>query len=167
MTFFRQIALPFLIGTFAVPAHAAELLYELSGVGTTISFAVDERPLLKTVEVDGFVIGNVLVQLNGVSQVRDIGFVRNLSEGGFIILGTGINLAGPQLFTGPFAAPTLVTGNFALTGFADRSLQYSLQVQPAITAVPEPFTWLCLVIGFGLLGGAMRRRPAIGPMKSI
>lgn len=143
---------------FAVPAQAAQLVYEITGVGTTISFAIDDRPGLKSVEVDGFVVGNVAVQVNGVSQVRDIGFVRELSEGGFIILGTSINLAGPQLFSGSFAAPTLLTGNFALTGFTDRTLNYSLQVAPAVLAVPEPTTWLLLLAAFGLLGGAMRRR---------
>lgn len=142
----------------AVPAHSAQLVYEITGVGTTLSFTVDEQPALKSVVVDGFIIGDVLVQLNGISQVRDVGFARELSFGGFLVLLTDINLAGPQLFTGTFAAPTLLAGNFALTGFVDRSLQYSLQVRPAASAVPEPSTWLLLITGFGALGGAMRGR---------
>lgn len=166
MSFFRYLALPVLLTTSGVPAHAAQLVYEVTGAGTTISFTVDDQPALKSVLPDGFVIGDVLVQLNGISQTRDVGFVRELSDGGFIILGTNINLAGPQLFTGTFSAPTLVTGDFALTGFSDRSLQYSLQVRPAVAAVPEPSTWLLLLTSFGLLGGTMRYRQAAVRMRS-
>lgn len=161
MVFFKYLALPVVIGVTAVPAHSAQLVYELTGVNTTISFAVDEQPLLTSPEVDGFVIRGVLVQINTIAQVRDIGFVRELSEGGLIILGTGIDLAGPQLFTGTFAAPTFRTGTFALTGLTNPNLQYSLQVRPANAAVPEPSTWLLLLASFGLLGGAMRARQRI------
>lgn len=150
----------------AFPAQASQLVYQVTGVGTTIGFTIDEQPVLKSVEVDGFVIGSVLVQLNGISQTRDIGFVRELSEGGFIVLGTDINLAGPQLFTGTFATPTLMGGNFQLTGFNNRALLYSLQVRAATAAVPEPSTWLLLLAGSGLLGAALRGRPRIRTVES-
>lgn len=166
MLFFRYLALPVILAMFAAPANAAQLVYQISGVGTTISFALDIQPGVKSVEVDGFVIGDVAVQINGISQIRDIGFVRELSDGGFLILGTNINLAGPQLFSGGFAAPTLLTGDFALTGFTDRTLTYSLQVAPAVLAVPEPSTWLLLLASFGMLGGAMRRRRPAGLLPS-
>ena len=29
---------------------------------------------------------------------------------------------------------------------------------PAVTGVPEPTTWAMLILGFGLIGGALRRR---------
>ncbi len=150
--------LPFLIGTAAIPAQAAQLLYEVAGVGTTISVAIDEQPVLKSVEVDEFVVGDVIVHLNGISQTRDIGFVRVLSAGGFIILGTDIDLAGSQVFTRSFAASTLLAGSFQLAGFNNRALLYSLQVRPAITAVPGPSTWLLVLASFGLLGAALRGR---------
>lgn len=145
----------------AVPAQAAQLVYEVTGASTAISFTIDEQPALKSVEVDGFIVGDILVELNGISQLRDIGFVRDLSDGGFIILGTDINLAGPQLFTGAFAAPTMRAGDFQLTGYANRALLYSLQVRPANAAVPEPSTWLFLLSGFGVLGAALRARARI------
>lgn len=149
-----------------LPAQASQLVYQVTGVGTTIDFTIDEQPALKSVEVDGFIVGNVLVQRNGISQMHDIGFVRGLSEGGFIILGTDINLAGPQLFSGTFAAPTLLAGNFPLTGFNNRALLYSLQVRAATAAVPEPATWLVLLTGFGLLGAALRGRPRMRAVES-
>jgi len=37
------------------------------------------------------------------------------------------------------------------------SLQYSL----VSSAVPEPASWALMITGFGLVGGAMRRRPAL------
>lgn len=166
MTFLKYLVLHGLMAACAVPAHAAQLVYHVTGVGTTISFALDEQPDLKSVEIDGFVIGDIVVQLNGISQVRDIGFVRELSEGGFIILGTNINLVGPQLFAGTFATPTLLAGDFKLNSFTDRSLSYALQVLPAATAVPEPSTWLLLLTSFGLLGAAMRNRRSIGTLRS-
>ena len=166
MSFLKYLALPASMGLAAQHAHAAQLVYEVTGASTTISFAIDEQPIVQSVFPDGFVIGGVLVVLNGVSQPRDVGFARGLSEGGFLILGTDINLVGPQLFTGTFNTPTLLTGNFGLAGFIDRTAQYSLQVSPAVTAVPEPSTWLLLVVSFGLLGGAMRSRTMIASLKT-
>lgn len=166
MMFFKYLAMLILSGTAAIPAHSAQLVYEIVGAGTALRFAIEEQPVPKSVLVDGFIVGDVLVEFNGVSQVRDIGFVRELSSGGFVVLLTDINLAGPQLFTGTFAAPTLLAGTFSLTGFVNRSLQYSLQVRPADTVVPEPSTWLLLIAGFGLLGGTMRGRPRMRTLES-
>jgi hypothetical protein len=49
----------------------------------------------------------------------------------------------------------------------DRSLFYtingtgSVTVTPVTTpGVPEPATWAMMILGFGLLGGAIRRRKA-------
>ena len=148
----------------AVPssgAQAAELLYEATGPGTTISFIIDDQLGPTSIEVDGFVVSNVFVQLNGVSQTRDIGFVRELSEGGFIILGTGYNLTGPQLFSGSYDAPTLLTGTFELAGFRNPELLYSLEVREVTSPVPEPSTWLLLIVGFGLLGMKLRVRASV------
>ncbi|WP_240047501.1 PEPxxWA-CTERM sorting domain-containing protein [Sphingomonas panacisoli] len=44
---------------------------------------------------------------------------------------------------------TGMSGNQALTSFT---------VTPATAAVPEPATWAMMIMGFGLVGGAMRRR---------
>jgi hypothetical protein len=39
------------------------------------------------------------------------------------------------------------------------------QIYAAMTAVPEPATWLQMLLGFGLVGGATRRRLANGAIK--
>lgn len=56
------------------------------------------------------------------------------------------------LFTGTTAAPVFKTGSFALTSIVSGASTLT------ITAVPEPATWALLVTGFGLVGGAVRRR---------
>lgn len=136
---------------------AAQLLYRLTG-DTDVTFTVDTQPVPDVVFPDGFLIRNVDVTLNGLLQSRDVGFVRDLSGGGLIVLGSDLNLAGPQLFTGPFASPTLLPGNFVLTGFNDPARTFSLSVSAVGTAVPEPRTWLLMLLGFGLVGGALRTR---------
>lgn len=46
-------------------------------------------------------------------------------------------------------------------GFKLKNLQYSV-VPPPPPAVPEPATWLTMILGFGLVGGAMRREKRKG-----
>jgi PEP-CTERM motif len=46
--------------------------------------------------------------------------------------------------------------NQALPAFADRDLAFFMQGTSA--PVPEPSTWLMLIIGFGIIGGLTRRR---------
>ena len=48
----------------------------------------------------------------------------------------------------------MANGNFVLTNFAVDA------VANVSSAVPEPGTWMTMILGFGLLGGAMRRRGA-------
>jgi hypothetical protein len=134
---------------------AGQLLYTLNG-DTNISFTVNTQPIPDAVFPDGFVIQNVGVILDGSGQVRDVGFVRNLIGGGLILMGTDLNFAGPQLFSGTLSSPTLLSGNFTLTGFNEPARTFSLSVAPAGAAVPEPQSWLMLLLGFGLIGGALR-----------
>lgn len=51
------------------------------------------------------------------------------------------------------------TGNPATTGIQDMR-QLRLGGVTQITAVPEPTTWALLILGFGAIGGALRRRTA-------
>ena len=68
-----------------------------------------------------------------------------------------VNAAGPQLFTGDPSSPTFTLGTFSLQEFEGRG-QYSLRVTNVADAVPEPATWAMIVVGFGAIGFAMRRR---------
>jgi PEP-CTERM motif len=38
-------------------------------------------------------------------------------------------------------------------------LQFALR----LGAIPEPATWAMMILGFGMIGGAMRRRRAVRP----
>ena len=143
---------------------AAQLLYELNG-NVEISFIIDSNPVPIT-QPDGFIVEDVAVTVDGITTTRDVGFARALSDGGLIILNTGFNLAGPQLFSGTFDAPQLLTGTFDLVGFDDPDnpdLQFSLSVVDVdALAVPEPSTWAMLLLGFALLAAFLRRRPRVG-----
>ena len=73
---------------------------------------------------------------------------------------------GPQLFTGPTSAPVFTPGTFALTteprnnpSVPDmRDFNYTITIAPLAAAVPEPATWAMLVLGFGVVGFALRKR---------
>lgn len=156
----RKLILAVLVllgATTHAQAGAAQLLYTLTG-DTEVTFTVATQPIPDVVFPDGFLIRNVHVRVNGISQLRNVGFVRDLSSGGLIVSESDLNLAGPQLFTGTFAAPTLLAGNFTLTGFDNPSRTFALSVTAVSAAVPEPESWLLMVVGFALAGMALRSR---------
>ncbi|WP_145916792.1 hypothetical protein [Erythrobacter sp. QSSC1-22B] len=141
----------------AIPAQAARILNELEG-NNSIRFVVDSQPLGIIVQPDGFVVPDTSVTIDGITGIYDLGFVYEFAAGGLIIDGTIFDLAGPQLYTGTEANPTLLTGRFALGGFLDPDLQFALNVRDldAVNAVPEPQTWLMLLCGFFFLGAGLR-----------
>ena len=151
------ICLAFTILALVLPvqARAASLLFELTGPQTA-SFTLPAAPLPDVVLSDGFTLTDVAVVVEGQDLVRDVSFANALNGGGLIISGTAIDLTGAQLFSGSFFAPTLLQGQFSLTGVNSPPL-YSLRVGPALAPVPEPSTWLLLLLGFGAIGAAMRR----------
>lgn len=61
-----------------------------------------------------------------------------------------------------FYSVNLQTGTATLVGLSQRSL-FGIAVAP----VPEPGTWALLILGFGLVGGAMRRRSASRPTAQV
>ncbi len=58
-----------------------------------------------------------------------------------------------------FYSVDLATGRATLVGDTQRAL-FGIAVGPMAAAVPEPGTWAMMILGFGLVGGAMRRRSA-------
>ncbi|NVD45377.1 hypothetical protein [Qipengyuania atrilutea] len=141
----------------AVSANAASLLYELEG-NNSISFVIDSDPENTELQPDGFVVPNVMVAIDGISALYDIGFVYSFADGGLIIEGTPFDLAGPQLYSGSETSPTLLAGSYDLVGFLDPGLVFSLTVTDldVVSAVPEPATWILFAGAFFLIGGAMR-----------
>jgi hypothetical protein len=80
-------------------------------------------------------------QFNFTSPVLNAPVVNPLSAGNFSVLASVANTS-----TGGTA------GRFSLPG--------AVPSFTASTYVPEPSSWLLLIAGFGLVGGALRRRPA-------
>ena len=99
----------------------------------------------------------------GDNNVGDVGDVRVFA--GAVLLGT-VDLIMDGL---PFGAPQLIDlGAFAnvtrieiVNITDDAGLGYDDFTFDAGNAVPEPATWAMMILGFGLAGGAMRRRRAI------
>jgi hypothetical protein len=101
--------------------------------------------------------------------VADVDFY-NISQGG----GLGIYdppyavggpvelllLSGAQLYTGSELTPTFLLGTFSLVNGVTGLGSYTLTIAECAvcTAVPEPDTWAMMLIGFGVVGGALRSR---------
>lgn len=129
------------------------------------SFQIDATPTVDPVNVAAgaaFALANVAGIFQSGQTIRTtpqtITFYNASLRGGLIVGADATFLAydGPQLYTGPEAAPTLRTGNFTLS-----NLNSGSQVRLTITqvaAVPEPASWTMMLTGFGLVGGMMRYR---------
>ncbi|QJU57071.1 PEP-CTERM sorting domain-containing protein [Sphingomonas sp. AP4-R1] len=166
-------------------AHAADaalLLYQLEGTVPgkyTASFTLD------TDRVPSISIPNNSVRYNGVpitftrpnSTVVETAAYSNsgptfsvLTSQGGVFLGylggfpTQFSVYGPQLFTGTTTAPVFLTGTFGLSDIPRNrttdpiQVNYTLTVTDISSAVPEPATWAMMLVGFGGIGTAIRRR---------
>jgi hypothetical protein len=76
--------------------------------------------------------------------------------------------AGPQLFDGPAASPTFLSGTYTIRylnpdSFYNRAEGY-VSITPIQSPAPEPQTWVLLIAAFGAVGGLMRsrRRTSLG-----
>ena len=127
-----------------------------------------------TIAGDGFPSGNAL---NSDSTYRlTLSFADGATITGDYTFGAGPNSGG--VFSNGTTA-TVGNSTYTLTGFGwDRSRadnvspfravsggdpfdytgQFSYSAMTALGAVPEPATWAMLLLGFGVMGGAMRTR---------
>ena len=145
-------------------ASAALVLFNLTGIETA-SFTLNQSP---TVQPGGglFDINNVDGVFQGVPATFDLEF----TDKGQILLFTqsaDIYLSGPvNVFSGTIAAPKFILGYYPWVGGAEGENQsgetfsvkgdFNLSITSVPGGVPEPSTWMMMVAGFGLLGGAMR-----------
>jgi hypothetical protein len=104
----------------------------------------------------------IVVQKNGTATLGANSLVVSMVGNQFILNvptsllpTTGASLANYGFNIWPRFGAT-VTGNSQISDFAPNNAL--LSVNGIIAAVPEPSSWLTMMLGFGLLGGMMRRR---------
>jgi PEP-CTERM motif len=148
----------------SAPAHASQLMFDFSGPSGTALFQLNSSPTPDYVNTvlpgsDQFGFNNVAGVFDGTPGVAS---TINFGEGivaSLNIVANGLGFtqfSSPTLFTGSANAPTFLTGSFTLNNpfFGNGTLTIS----PIASAVPEPTTWAMMIVGFGLVGGAMRFR---------
>ena len=134
----------------ALPAKAdsgATLDYTLSGGPVSASWTMSQDPDPFFVEDGTAFAVNSTNLVVGTTAVDDIICFFNTSDSGGMNTVTYIpDLYGAQLYSGPEASPTMLTGKFYFTDAAGDC--YTLNV----TDAPEPMTWLLLASGLAALG---------------
>ena len=143
-------------------ADAQDYLFRLTG-SYTAQWTLPATPVTSvSIPGLGFVVNDVRGTFQGISgSLADIDFYNAAAGGGLEIddpaQGDRAVLIsdGPQLYAGGELTPTFLTGSYALTQFEGTG-SYTLSIQ-AIAAVPEPASWGLMILGFGLVGGVMRR----------
>ncbi len=159
---------------FFLPANA---------VGATLSYdsvAADDRFVL---ELNGNVLATSGIFATNVPTPGDFVFTHGGPRTPVVYLATGYDGSANGLVTGTDTAfftlgatntltilvnatyngigdagtPSgLYSGDFKLTSFGSRSIGVTYDVP--VGRVPEPAAWALMVVGFGLVGGAVRRR---------
>jgi hypothetical protein len=104
----------------------------------------------------------IVVQKNGTATVGSTSLTTLLSGNQFIVSvpvsllpSTGFSPADFGFNIWPRVGATL-TNNSQISDFAPNNALMS--VNGILSAVPEPASWLSMLLGFGRIGGAMRRR---------
>jgi PEP-CTERM motif len=104
----------------------------------------------------------IIVQKNGTATLGSNSLTTLLSGNQFIVSvpvsllpSTGATPANYGFNIWPRAGST-VTGNSQITDFAPNNAL--LSAQGIVAAVPEPASWMMMLLGFGLIGGGMRFR---------
>lgn len=172
------------IAMMASPAHAVELLFTLKGLSAdkfNASFVLDTTRAPSTVLSTSIRYNGVPITYtlpNSTTPITENGmftgptFQTLGNQGGFFFgrlnqatnFNNRIQIFGPQLFTGPTSAPIFSTGVFDLSDISRQRttdpliVNYRLTISEVTAAVPEPATWAMMIMGFGLIGGAMRSR---------
>ena len=138
----------------ASPAAAVTLLIKYDPITDprgAFSFNVDSEPVptLFTSTAFGTTITNATGQYLGVTNLNFF----DLSQ-----LGLFGNYYGSQIFSGPTSAPSIFrSGSYAATFLGNTSEAGTVTIS-AVGAVPEPATWAMMLLGFGVVGFALRRR---------
>jgi hypothetical protein len=139
------------------------LNYEYKSGSNTFTWQLPTNPMIAPGNAFpglGFTIPDVSFSENGVSMVGTLDFFNfnSIFNGGFDLWNGGgylINAMGPQLYTGPETAPTMVASSFS--GFIDFGSDTSPNAQPIpgggsaqVKSTPEPSTLSLLAVGLAI-----------------
>ena len=150
-----------MLTTTATPVFAAQYVFGFDGGGKTGS------GVLTTTDAPFPSRGFSAVSITGIT-----GMINGLSISGLNNFLGSNNLyytSGPSVFDGSglgFSASDgsqsslyFSSGNYRLTTLTGGFSSGNVAVTSALVAgVPEPVTWALMIVGFGMVGGAMRRR---------
>ena len=166
----RPIALVMALTTAlsaAAPVIAAPYRFDVTDPDATLGgqpvgtyyFFLDSMPTPTTFTPDTFTLTGMTYSTtfsNNVTFDR-YAFYIDASGGGFDDFENVY--IGPQLFTGTTDHPTFRLGTFAINDFVSNgSITISAVGTPApVPAAPEPASWAMMILGLGIVGGAMRR----------
>jgi hypothetical protein len=147
----------------SAPAAAAPYIFTLTG-DYSANFQLDSNPTPDSYLGYKFVLNNVTGTFPGLTgSYVTLDFYTAFGGGGFTASdqSTSVVLVDPygtQLFTGDTSAPEFVLGTYNLLNNANNGAPVQLVISAATAPVPEPATWAMMISGFGLVGGALRRR---------
>ena len=140
-----------LLSSTQVLADSTPINYTYTSGGNTFQWQLPTNPVPSLVDPGfGFELTNVSFTENGVSNLGTMDFFSAAGgEPGFDLwigdLNFLINAFGPQMYTGPEDAPTMLPGSF---GFIDTANPGG-STSGSVSTVPEPSS--LLLLGVGLL----------------
>ena len=147
----------------AAPANAATLLFQLSG-SRNATFAFDPTTATPSFRSSSF-IGDQ-ISFNGISGIfGGVAGTASVGFGNFLV--ADLNIQNPNLGFTQFVStdffrfvnsqPDFTLGTYQLNSIVSGRSELTIS-QLALGAVPEPGTWAMLILGFGMVGGAIRYR---------
>jgi hypothetical protein len=142
--------------------RAENVLITISGnlVDPKATFILPESPspdIVLTGEAFGFFDNSPTI--GGVAQSDGFGFINSGLGGGLNDDYGYYSITGDQYYTGDESSPTFTVGVYD-DQYNNATDTYDTV---SITALPEPATWAIMLAGFGVMGGALRARRAVGP----
>lgn len=159
---------------FAVPAQASHIFVTNVGIGGTAldSTTGPTNPVFNVTQggslnFTGDMLGSgdsLVVTINGVAGLSQNVFMVPFAGGnasfsqaiGFNTVGS---FNGLVTYDFPSSTPDYLDPNGGQ--HSDRTLGFSVNVLAGNGAVPEPATWLMLILGFGAVGAGMRRAKGV------
>ena len=144
-------------------ASAALVLFNITG-SPTASFTLNQSPTLQMANANNFTLTSIAGTFQGAPANMSATFGTN----GQFSFNAGTTMVksvsgGLFLFSGTTAAPTFILGTYSFAALISETGDFrltpglfNLSITSVPGGVPEPSTWMMMVAGFGLLGGAMR-----------